>query len=106
MPIKWSAVKVIEAMDMADEFVNQATEPLEQARLVLREARKLANLPQYMDARLGRILGEVERAIGGSRLDPVGQVRAGIKAVRDAIPKQHLKEQGELAKLGSQQSLM
>ncbi len=27
MPIKWSAVKMSEAMDMAEEFVNQAAEP-------------------------------------------------------------------------------
>ena len=29
MPVKWSALKVNDAMDMVEEFVNQAIEPLE-----------------------------------------------------------------------------
>ena len=31
MPIKWSPLMVSEAMDMVEEYVNQAVEPLEQA---------------------------------------------------------------------------
>ena len=46
MPINWSAVKVSEAMDMAEQFVNQAAEPLEQTEIVSTQARALANLPQ------------------------------------------------------------
>jgi len=34
MPIKWSALRVNEAMDMVEELVNQAVEPLEQAKIV------------------------------------------------------------------------
>ena len=45
MSIKWSSVQVSEAMDMAEEFVNQAAEPLEQAEIVAEEARRMANLP-------------------------------------------------------------
>ena len=40
MPIRWSALMVSEAMDMANEFFNQAIEPLEQVRIVTGEARK------------------------------------------------------------------
>ncbi|MBA7697432.1 hypothetical protein ES703_106097 [subsurface metagenome] len=29
MPIKWSALKVNETIDMVEEFVDQAVEPLE-----------------------------------------------------------------------------
>jgi len=47
MPIKWNALMVNEAMDMVEEYVNQAIEPLEQAKLVATEARKIPNLPGY-----------------------------------------------------------
>jgi hypothetical protein len=49
MPIRWSALKVSEAADIMEEFVEKAAEPLEQVRIVAREARKIANLPQYGD---------------------------------------------------------
>ena len=45
MPIKWSALLVSDAMDMVEEFVNQASDPLEQANIVANEARKIPNLP-------------------------------------------------------------
>ena len=34
VPIKWSALKVSEAADKIEELINQAAEPLEQARIV------------------------------------------------------------------------
>ena len=46
MPIRWSALKVSEAADMIEEYINKAAEPLEQVRIVAREAGKIANLPQ------------------------------------------------------------
>lgn len=92
MPIRWNALKVSEAMDMVGELVNQAAEPLKQARIVAEEARKIANLPQYVDQRLNRTIGEIDRAIGGTRVDPEGRIKAGIKAVRDAIPEGALEE--------------
>jgi hypothetical protein len=45
VPIKWSALRVSEAMDMVEESVNQAAEPLEQAKLVASDARNIANIP-------------------------------------------------------------
>ncbi|MFC1902708.1 hypothetical protein ACFLX4_01390 [Chloroflexota bacterium] len=67
MPIKWSTLRVSGAMDTVEEFVNQAAEPLEQARIVAQEARNIPNLPQYVDQYLMRIIGEIDRTIGGSR---------------------------------------
>ena len=61
MPIKWSALRVSEAMDMVEEFVNQVVEPLEQAKIVTSEARSIANLPQYLDQRLVRLTIDIER---------------------------------------------
>jgi len=92
MPIRWSALRVSEAMDIVEGYVNQAAEPLGQARIVAEEASKIPNLPQYVDERLGRIIGEIDRAIGGTRLDPDGRIKAGVRAVRDALPKKALEE--------------
>ena len=106
MPIKWSALKVSEAMDMVEEQVNLAIPYLEQAKIVATEARRIANLPGYIDDRLARFIGEVDRAIGGSHLEPVGRLKAGIKAVRGAIPDGAIEEEQKSTKHGSQQAMI
>ncbi|MFC1971012.1 hypothetical protein ACFLV0_03655 [Chloroflexota bacterium] len=77
MPIKWCALRVNEAMDMVEEFVNQAVEPLEQAKIVASEARNIANLPQYIDQRLVRLVIDIER---------MDYIRTSISAVRNDLP--------------------
>jgi len=106
MPVKWSALKVSEAMDMAEEFVGQAVEPLEQARIVATEARNIPNLPQYVDQHLVRIIGEIDRAIGGSQWEPVGRLKAGIQSVRDSLPDGAVDEEKKRLETGSQLSLV
>ena len=106
MPIKWSALLVSEAMDMVEEFVNQAAEPLEQAKLVAVEARKIANLPQYIDQDIARLVSEIERAIGGSQFEPTGRLRAAIESVRKSIPDGAVEAEQESAKHGSQPVLV
>ena len=106
MPVKWSALKVNEAMDMVEEFVGQAVEPLEQARIVAREARNIPNLPQYVDQHLLRIIGETDRAIGGSEWEPVGRLKAGIQSVRDSLPEGAVEEEKKRLESGSQLSLI
>jgi len=106
MPIKWSALRVSEAMDMVEEYVNQAVEPLEQVRIVAREARNVSNLPQYVDQHLLRIIGEVDRAIGGSQWEPVGRLKAGIQSVRESLPDGAVKDEKKMAESGSQLSLV
>jgi len=86
VPIRWSALKVSEAAAMIEEFVNEAAGPLEQVRIVAREARQIANLPQYVDQDITRLLGEIDRAIGGSQYEPVGRLRSCIESIRDALP--------------------
>ena len=78
MPIKWSPLRVSEAMDMVEEFVNQAAEPLEQAKIVTSEARNIANLPQYLDQRLVRLIIDIER---------IDYIRTSINAVRNDLPE-------------------
>jgi len=77
MPIKWSALRVSEAMDMVEEFVNQASEPLEQAKIVANEARNIASLPQYLGQRLVRLIIDIER---------IDYIRTSINAVRNDLP--------------------
>jgi len=106
MPIRWSTLKVSEAADMMEEFINQAAEPLEQVRIVAREARKIDNLPQYVDQYLVRLIGEIDRAIGGSQYEPVGRLKAGIQSIRDSLPTQAVETDKKRAKHGSTQSMM
>jgi hypothetical protein len=105
VPIKWSALRVAEAMDMAEEFINQAAEPLEQAKLVAVEARKIANLPQYVDQDIARLISEIERAIGGSQWEPIGRLRATIESVRKSIPDKAVEAESESARQGNQLAL-
>ena len=77
MPIKWSALLVSEAMDMVEEFVNQASDPLEQAKIVANEARNIPNLPQYLDQRIMRLVCDIER---------IDYIKSTIKAVRKDLP--------------------
>jgi len=106
MPIKWSAVKVSEAADMMEEFVNEAAEPLEQVRIVAREARQIANLPQYVDQDITRLIGEIDRAIGGSQWEPVGRLRSCIAAIRKSLPDGSIEAEQERLKHGTTHSLM
>jgi len=106
MPIRWSALKVSEAADKIEEFVNQAAEPLEQARIVARETRNLANLPQSIDQDFTRIIGEIDRAIGGSQFEPIGRIRAGVESIRKDLPEGAVKAECESAKHGTTQSLI
>ena len=105
MPIRWSALKVSEAAGMVEDFLNQAIEPLECAREAAKEARKIDNLPKYIDDGFNRIIGEIDRAIGGSQWEPVGRIRAGILHVRDNIPSGAVEADQIGQKYGNQQSL-
>jgi len=106
MPVKWSTLKVNDAMDMVEEFVNQAVEPLEQVRIVAREARNIPNLPQYVDQHLVRIIGEIDRAIGGSQWEPIGRLKAGIQSVRESLPDGAVEDERKRLESGSQLSLV
>jgi len=106
MPIKWSPLMVSEAMDMVEEYVNQTVGPLEQARIVASEARNIPNIPQYVDQYLVRIIGEIDRAIGGSQWEPVGRLKAGIQSVRESLPDGAIDEEKKRLESGSQLALV
>jgi len=96
MPIKWSAVKVSEAMDEVEHQINLAEVFLDEAKIVAREARNIANLPGYLDDRLRRLISEIER---------IAYVKASMKSVRNAIPDGAIEAERERLKYGSQQTL-
>jgi len=106
VPIRWSPLKVSEAVDMIEEYVNQAVEPLEQVRIVAQEARKIDNLPQYIDQHFLGLLGEIDRAIGGSQWEPVGKLRSRIQSIRDSLPKEAMEAEKAKSTHGLQQSLI
>ena len=97
MAIKWSAVRVSEAMDKAEELINKAEIPLKLAKLEVTEARKIPNLPQYMDTRLISLISQIER---------IDNVKSALQAIRDDIPQADLEKERELAEYGSQQTLV
>ncbi len=95
MPIRWSALRVSEAADMIGEFVNQAAEPLEQIRIVAREAKEIPSLPQYVDQDFARLIFEIDRAIGGSQFEPMGRLKSAIEAIRKSIPEDAIEAERE-----------
>jgi hypothetical protein len=64
-------------MDMVEEYISQADEPLEQAKIVANEARNIVNLPQYLDQRLVQLIINIER---------IDYIRNSINAVRNELP--------------------
>ena len=108
MPIKWSGLKIIEAMEMAEEFINQAIEPMEQALLVAEEAARIPNLPDYMKDRINRLIDELKRATGGTMYGQQMQSKllASVGAIRDAIPKEAVEKEMTREKAGMQQMLI
>ena len=97
MPIKWSAVKVSEAMDEVESQVNLAESFLAEAKAKAEAAQKIANLPEYIDQRLRRIIGDIER---------IDRAKDSIEAVRSAIPEGAIEAEHGRTKHGSTQSLM
>ena len=110
MPIKWSALKVSEAAGKIEELINQAAEPLEQAKIVVLEARKIDNLPQYIEQGLNSILAEIERVTGGevswSQEHQDGSIKRAIVRLRDDIPKDVIQSDQVSQKNGSTQALV
>ena len=97
MPIKWSAVEVCEAMDEVEQQINLAESFLAESEVKAEKGRAIANLPQYLDQRLIRLITDIER---------IDNVRSAIEAVRQSIPDGAIQAERERLKNGSQQSLI
>jgi len=97
MPIKWSAVKVSKTMDEVETQVMLADQFIAEARVKAETARKIADLPQYLDQRLTRLISDIER---------IDNVKNSIESVRKSIPDGAIEAESERFKNGSQQSLI
>jgi len=106
MPIKWSAMQVMEAADMIEKHINTAVEPLECAREVAKAALEIPNLPGYVEQRIAGLLGEIGRAIGGTPAEPVGRLKARLQSIRDTVPKADLEAEKKDASYGERPSLL
>jgi hypothetical protein len=98
VPIKWSAVKVNEAMDEVELQLTCAQPFTDQAIAKVQEARRIPNLAGYMDDRLARVEWDIK--------EKFNRIKAGIDSVRKAIPEGAIEEERERLKHGSQQSLI
>jgi hypothetical protein len=98
MPIKWSAVEVSEAMDKIEVEVLKAMPYLGMARTIAQEARRISNLPQYINQRLLRL----DYLIAGTK----SEVTNCIKSVRDSIPDGAVEAERQATKNGKTEKLM
>ncbi|MCL0088787.1 hypothetical protein M1O54_00230 [Dehalococcoidia bacterium] len=97
MPIRWSALKVSEAMDRVEHQINLAEVFLPEARSIASQVRQVDNLPGYLDDRLRRLIYAIER---------LDEVKASIEAIRKAIPDGAIEAERKRLRRGSQQSLI
>ena len=97
MPIKWSAVKVSEAMDEVENQVLLADQFIAEAKAKAEAAKRISNLPQYMEQRLNRLIDQLER---------MEYIKGAITRVREDIPAEAIEAERESLRHGSTQSLM
>ena len=98
MPIKWSALRVKEAMDEVELQLTCAQPFLDQAVAKVQEARRIPNLAGYMDDRLARVEFDIRERLN--------RIKGGIQSVRKAIPEGAIETERESTKHGSQQWLI
>ena len=97
MAIKWSAVKVSEAIDDVEAQISLAEQFFAEAEAKASQARKIANLPKYLDHRINRLIFDIQR---------IDYVKASIQAVRNAIPDGAIEAEKKQTKHGSQQTII
>ena len=97
MAIKWSAVKVSEAMDEVEQQVLLADQFIAEAKTKAEAAKRIGNLPQYMEHRISRLIDQLGR---------MEYIKGAITAIRNDIPDGAIEEERKNLKHGSQQSLI
>ena len=110
MHINWIALRGSATAAKIKNIITKAAEPLEKARNVAKEAKKLPNLPQYIEQGLNSILAEIERVTGGevswSQEHQDGSIKRAIDRLRDDIPKDAIQSYQANQKYGSTQALV
>ena len=97
MPIKWSAIKVSEAMDEVEQQVLLADQFIAEAKAKAEAAKHISNLPQYMEQRLNRLIDQLER---------MEYIKGAIASIRKDIPDGAIETERESTRHGSTQSLL
>jgi len=97
MAIKWSAVKVSEAMDEVEQQVVLADQFITEAKAKAEAAKKIDNLPQYMEQRINSLIDQLGR---------MEYIKGAITSIRKDIPDGAVEAERERTKHGSQESLI
>jgi len=97
MPIKWSAVKVSEAMDEVEKQVFLADQFIAEAKVRAEEASKIENLPEYISQRINRLIYQLERIEG---------VKESIESVHRNIPDGAIETERDAGKHGQSKSML
>ncbi len=98
MPIKWSAIKVSEAMDEVEQLLNSITPTLWRIREKATEIRAIAHLPGYIDQPTSTMAWKVENF--------KDYMKGYIERIRNLIPKEALADERKALEYGSQQALI
>jgi hypothetical protein len=106
MPIKCNAKRVKESTDMLEEALKKAVDPLQEARLIAREALNIPELPLYIGQNFMNIIGKIDDGLGGGRFSPEGWIERYIKRIRENIPTEAVKAIETRERYGSTQSLV
>jgi len=97
MPIKWSAVKVSEAMDGVESQIGLAAIFFAEAKARAEEALKIPDLPQYIEQRIQTLIWDIQR---------INQVKDKIEGVRKYIPDGAIEEEQGRTRHGGTQPLI
>jgi len=81
MPIRWSAVEVVEAMDEVEGLLDQAEPFLAEAQARARKALSIQNLPEYMSAHVDRVIYTIETR---------DRMHLAVDTVRKNVPRDAL----------------
>ena len=92
MPIKWSAVKVSEAMDEVEAQVILADQFIAEAKTKAEAAKKIKDLPQYIEQRINRLIDQLDR---------MENIKDAIKSVRKDLPDGAIEAEQKVASYGS-----
>jgi len=106
VPIRWNAKRVKESTEMLEEALKKAVDPLEEARLIAREALNIPELPLYIGQNFMNLIGKIDDSVGGGRFSPEGWIDRYIKRIRENIPAEAVKAVETREKYGSTQSLV
>ena len=98
MPIRWSTVRVSEAVDEVEELMNSIRPTLWRMREKAQELRRIPNLPGYIDQPTASMTFKVDNFNT--------YMKGYIERIRDRIPKDALEDERKALEYGSQQSLI